>query len=788
MIRPLFVLLTGVAAGELIGAALFWRLGLCFLSVICMTAVILVKKNIAREYVFCITFGCVFGFIIFLFASRIDYYEMVIAQEEKEGILQGKIVEIKEKEGEDKLTILIDDTTFQSGTEMVKLRKKIYVYADIDTKNQLYPGDTIKCIGILSLPEEPTNPGQFNQKIYCRANGVYYLFFAERYERTKRPMHSVRRAAYKMKKQIEEIYAFVFREEQAALLDAMVLGDKTKLTDDTKKIYEENGVMALLCVSGLHVSIIAGRIYQRLRKRKCNYLISCIISAIVLLFYGCMTGFGSSVMRAVLMFLVYLGAEYYGTYYDILSSMSLAAILMLVEHPYRILEGGFLISYLSILSIGIVIPPLQDLLQKRSGQRKGEDGILEMSGVKKKIKEGIIFSVTIYFVTAPMIMRFYYECTPYCVLLNPLVIPFMSILMFSAIGIGILGMILNGFFGNFLTYLPVQCILAAIGFPASFLLESYEKIFIFTRKLPFSLLITGCPSVTLLIGMYLVEAIFLYCICYEKKKAAGYLALFAILVMLLRPEEKFQITMLDIGQGDCILVHTAEGKNILIDGGSTSEKNIYSYVLKPALYYYGISKLDMVVVSHMDEDHISGIRELLEDQYPVGFFITDDGSFERESYPSVHQMVRIKRGDQITLGKLKMTCLHPEANFVSEDENAKSIVLYVEYEDFTALFTGDLGTEQEETLVEQADQKHQHLTLLKVGHHGSKYSTGEELLETYKPIYAIISAGKNNRYHHPHPETIERLENANVQIWQTKEGGAIIVKKKGEKWGCDYYH
>ncbi len=792
MVRPLFVLLTGIASGEMFCSAIRSRLGGMIYGLLFFLFLFLLTDKIykdGRNYVQCIAVGFLIGFLLFCLAAKEDSYLKTITEDAKYGTLYGEIVEVKENTETERMSIVIKNAVFTAERKRITLNKRVMVYADIDLETERYPGDLIMCEGKLSVPEEPTNPGQFNQKVYNRARGIYYIFFEESYELKERPIHSIRRMAYQIKKQMESVYDIVYSKRQAGLLYAMVLGDKTLLSEDDKKIYEENGVAALLCISGLHISLVSGQCYQFLRKRKCSYFVSCLVGTIVLLFYGCMTGFGSSVTRAVLMFLVYLGAEWFGTYYDILSAMSLSGILMLVEHPYRILEGGFLISYASILAIGFVLPMVQEWRRKQM-ERGKEEGLIEMMHKGRKVLvDGVTSSAMIYAVTMPIIMRFYFEVTPYGILLNPLVIPFMGALMIFAILVGVVGGICLMLSIPITNHFFVRILIGILGTPSAAILASYEKIFTFARTLPGALIITGCPDWWEIALIYLSEAIILFLLYREQYKKMIFSLCFIFACILLRPSNPFQITMLDIGQGDCILIHTKEGKNILMDGGSTSKQNIYSYILKPALYYYGISKLDLIVVSHMDEDHISGIRELLEDAYPVELMVTDDGKFEEEqsTYVSLKKMQKIQEGDTIHLGKATFSCLHPSNTFESEDENAKSVVMHFSYEDFTALFTGDLGTEQEEMLLKYAKNQKNPLTILKVGHHGSKYSTGKELLEAYEPSSAIISAGKNNRYNHPHPETLKRLQEAGIKIWQTKEGGAIIVRKRLGKWKVDYY-
>ncbi len=267
----------------------------------------------------------------------------------------------------------------------------------------------------------------------------------------------------------------------------------------------------------------------------------------------------------------------------------------------------------------------------------------------------------------------------------------------------------------------------------------------------------------------------------------------AMLLLGWRGRAQLSVTFLDVGQGDGICVQT-EKETYLFDCGSSSEKAIGEYVLIPYLKHEGISRLDGVFVTHPDNDHISGILELLALSEAQGItierLILPDLTEERmesefaDLFEAVADMeegkpevITMSRGTFWQSGEVLFTCLHPPADSEISDSNAYSQCFLVEYEDFSMLLTGDVEGEGEELLMQELKkQEVGEVDLLKVAHHGSKYSTGEALLEMLQPDIAVISCGENNSYGHPHEEILQRLDEVESKIFTTPQCGAITVE------------
>lgn len=696
--------------------------------------------------------------------------------------IYGRIIFMSEKEK--KHTFILENVSVRDKMS-IRLKGKCLVYMK-KQENSFQPGDWILCRGKLCGFDAPTNPGEFRGDIYQKARGIYSCLFAENCRIVKREKWSLPGISHSIRRRIGIVFHNVLRKEEASMLQAMVLGDKTEISVIQSKLYADNGVAHLLAISGLHVSILAGGWFRMLRKLHCPYFISCFCGCAFLLFYVLMTGFGNSSIRAGLMYAVYLGAEYLGVEYDLPSAMGLAGILMLLESPWRLLEGGFQISFVMIAVIGLVLPWADRLWEQREEQEERKWRVY--GEARKTIKKAIYSSVILSAATTPLFLRIFFEWTPYSILLNPVMIPLMAPLMLSGILCGLSGLIC----------MPLAVFLSI---PAQGLLQFFSFLLRFTEKLPGTPMVSGCPSIRSCVMIYVTElllAVFWYCKKYKELFLTGLAA--ALLVFCFAGKPFLQIIMMDVGQGEAVLIKTPEGRGILVDGGSTSRSRVGTFIIEPVLKYYGIGELDTVMITHADEDHINGIIELLEGGYPVKTICMQKGWEEDAALQPVLALAKqnriktkwISEGDSFIYGNhISLTCLHPGDTFVSENRNEASLVLHLNFRKFDMLLTGDLEGKGEEALRRVIKEKnysfHGELEILKVAHHGSGFSTTEQFLDEALPRAGILSAGKNNRYGHPHPELLKRIKDRGISLWRTDEAGAISLKSDGESWSISTY-
>lgn len=271
-------------------------------------------------------------------------------------------------------------------------------------------------------------------------------------------------------------------------------------------------------------------------------------------------------------------------------------------------------------------------------------------------------------------------------------------------------------------------------------------------------------------------------------------------ILILPASESLELDILDVGQGDGAFLRTEEGYTVFVDGGSTNTKQVGTYRILPFLKYKGARQIDFWFVSHTDEDHISGLREILEEGYKVKVLVFAEGIVEDEIYEELRslaeengtQIIYVTAGDTLHLGKAMIHVLYPAERddmtsmmqeSITVDKNASSLVFLYEEGAFSAMFTGDIGSEKErdilwtmQDLEAQGKVQSMEIDVYKAAHHGSKYSNSLELLNALRPEIATISCAKKNSYGHPGAEAVAHMEAAGSKVYYTMNSGQITVK------------
>lgn len=617
-----------------------------------------------------------------------------------------------------------------------------------------------------------SNPGEFDAANYYEIMGKQGRLMGSVCLAESMEHNAFREGLYRLKEYLLLLVRAVYPQNEADIMGAMLLGEKGTLDPEIKSLYQQNGIIHILSISGLHLSVLGMGLYKALRKFRLPNVVNIIFSAGMMYCFGIMTGMGVSTVRALVMFCFHLGARLLGRTYDMLTAMTVAALSILVQQPLYLTHSGFLFSFGAICGIGLFLPAVE--AHRLSGNR---------------LVRALFMGIGISLSTLPVYLIFYYQFPPYSVLLNLLVIPCMSLLL----PVGIVTMIAGALL------LPLAKYLA---WPGILLLRLYEKGCQVCLWLPGHQWITGCPAwwQTALFLVILTGLILFSGRIRSRQFWAGVLA--AVLVLMVRLPQEFEITVLDVGQGDCIYLSDGQGGHYLIDGGSSDKKDVETYQILPFLKYRGVRYLDGVFVTHPDSDHISGIRGMLEayEESGIGMgclFLPDvDWQSRNEEYHRLELLAEeagvpvryIHAGQYMQCGKVMLTCIHPQEGFVSEDTNAFSTVLYLHVGAFSALLTGDLEGEGERMVIQSLREKGiGNITMLKAAHHGSGNSTSEEFVQIINPRVALISAGRDNSYGHPHEETLERLASCGCLVYQTPVSGAVTVRVKGDNvWISEY--
>lgn len=739
-----------------------------------------------------------------------------------------------------------NDSACEAADSLSECRER-GILCEYDRAEELILGSVVTVRGEFRAFETAGNPGEFDYARYYRALG-----YAGRLHNTvlvaqETCAPGVRESLYRLRCFWEERLYRIFPEREASVMAAILLGDKSGVDEEVKELYQKNGIVHILSISGLHITLIGMGLYRLLRRMGVRVGAASAAGGVVLVLYGIMTGFGVSVCRAIGMYLIRMFAQMVGRTYDMLTALGVVAVLMALYRPAWLGHMGFLLSFGSVLGVGALLPALT----KRAGDKPPEpkryvEGKWRQRLLKEKellwdgLRQGLLASLSVTLTTLPIQLWFTYEIPVYAVLLNVLILPLMSVLMVA----GLTAMLIPG--------------LGIAGMVDMAILAGYEGLCRLFDRLPCGTWNPGRPDVRQIAVYYLLWAAAVWGVepvgrgirslmrrempGAAKRKASGrakgetvgrprrevparfpkggrristagpirlLLLGLAVFAIGFSPWKGDRVTFLDVGQGDCICVQLSSGEVYLFDCGSSSRSHIGERVLIPFLQYYGIRKVDAVFASHADLDHVNGITELLEQCGEEGIAVGQlvlpgiEPTLWQEEFGELLAAAEgaggeipvrlIRAGESWHIGEDAFLCLHPSASGQSEGGNAGSECFYIELREgrnqISLLLAGDVEGAGETALLEELRSRDIRLvTVLKVAHHGSRNSTSTELLAQLRPGLAVVSCGQNNRYGHPHAELLKRLEDCGTETLITYETGAVTFRIDAEKVEYRFSH
>lgn len=654
-----------------------------------------------------------------------------------------------------------------------------YVMIYEDGGSRLRLGNTVQVMGELCFFEEERNPGGFSQKDYYQVKRIAAYLWSSQVQRLDGRVFLLRDLLYRFRLQWEKQLMETAGEEEGGVLCAILLGNKKEINDNIKQIYQMGGLSHILAISGLHLSFVGLGFYRMLRRLTGSYALGGAFGMAFLLLYIIMIGSSVSAVRALIMFCIRVGADMSGRVYDAPTAVAAAAAGVILWRPFSFYDAGFQLSFGAVCGIIFLYPLVSD---EEAGYRNSavKEKRNMRSSLLSRIKDSFTASICIQAATLPAILFHYYEFPVYSVLLNLIVIPLMSLLLVS------------GFAGSFLClFWPGGGILCMR--LCGLILKLYERLCRGICLLPKHQLITGKPEVFGIIvyctGLLLCLLLLHGKICRAARAGAYTVGMLALIFSCPAVNHKgLEAVFLDVGQGDGIFIRERGGITCLIDGGSSDVSKVGKYRIEPFLKARGVSEIDYAFVTHGDSDHISGLEELLERQdigVRISCVVFPEQELWDEKLESLCLLAReygtrtavMHPGQRLEGKKLILGCIAPDGEKLAETGNAASLVLEGTYGELDILFTGDVEGEGENLLTEILEKEYE---VLKVAHHGSKNSTNEKFLEIVHPKLAVISAGRDNRYGHPHEETLVKLEKEGAAVLITAQSGAVILKAKGK--------
>jgi competence protein ComEC len=668
-------------------------------------------------------------------------------------------------------------------------------------------GDVLRVTGEL---ESPTQLGDFDYQGYLEHQGIYatmYFYKSEGIElletgRGVKPLEWI----YSLRKSLAESIAGAMPEPQAALTQGMLLGIRYNIPDDIKYEFAQTGTAHLLAISGLHLSIVAGILLSigiwLFGKKRFIYI---WLALGIIWLYAILTGLHPPIVRGAIMASLFLSAELLGRQRTAATSLAFAAAVMVGIDPEILFDAAFQLSVLAMAGLIFITPPLREWGQRLVGAALGEKGLaVSLASI---VSDG--FSVTLAATIAvwPLIAHYFGVVSLVGPLVTFLALPALPAIIISGAAAGLVG----------LAFVPLA---QGIGWIA-WLFNSYLLFIVGGfATLPISSVEVGSVSPAFIAVYYCVLVIIVWLVRGRGDKAKHWLrtgasrssrliyrlpwrwvipplVILAALVSaaaITLPDNELHVSFLDIGQGDAILIQRGS-QQVLIDGGPSPQTLMGE--LSDRMPFWDRT-IELVVLTHPDDDHISGLVEVLE-RYRVEQVLypdleaLDDFNDPLSLYQRWEELIEEKgiactaarAGEEIELGGgVTMTVLNPPATLLEgtdSDVNNNSAVLRLGLGRVSFLFTGDIMWEAEFGLIARGAGLSS--TVLKVAHHGSNTSTTADFLAAVSPCAAVISAGKGNPYGHPRDEVLERLEaNPDIgNIFRTDEQGTIEFITDGER-------
>ncbi len=647
-------------------------------------------------------------------------------------------------------------------------RQRILVYLQEEFMPTI--GSYVIVSGQMSYFDKATNPGEFDAYRFYTNRGFLFAVKRANILKTTASGNCLLQNLKEFRLRQEAYLERYLPDGNDAVMKAMLFGNKKEMDEETKELYQKNGIAHILAISGLHISLLGMSVYRVLLHLPIPKWCVLLISGVFLVLYCFMVGVSASAFRALIMFAFFLVSKWLKRSYDMVTAMAFSAMVWLMFQPGYLFDCGFQLSYAAIMGMGIILPALTEITES-----------LKVKWLRKIIA---IFlpSLSVNLMTAPILIYHYHELSFFSIALNLIVIPLMAPLLLCAIGM----LTVANLFGNISSIPSLVCAV-----PVNLILWIYEMGCRILEWFPI-----GRQNIaTLSVGeVLLYYSILIVMTILVKKKSHFYQFIFPLvcILMLMIPKRlDFTVWTLDVGQGDCNVIFTKEGNVFVIDCGSTSKYNVGEKILIPFLKYYGMGRVDGIIISHPDEDHMNGILELLElgeeENIEIGrIYIYEKGlQNEPKEWKELMHAAEVKeievcgmgQGDVLQTATLRMECIYPLGEQNGLMGNASSLVMKVECGEFRGLFTGDIEAEGEQRLLDEYKtcfgNLHDKYDFLKVAHHGSSTSTGSSFLRWYKPEYAIISCGENNTYGHPHEEVLTRMSTEEIPYWITYEEGAI---------------
>lgn len=607
----------------------------------------------------------------------------------------------------------------------IKAKEKLlitYKYQDKEFNNLSY-GDKIKVKGTLITPIKNTNQNTFNYQKYLYYKKIYYLVEATSINKIANNHNYL----YTIK---NTLYQKINKLKSSNYIKTLLFCDNT-LSKEIKESYRINGISHLFSVSGMHINFFVSIIYLYLNKITYNKRIKYLITNIFIITYLILFP-SSSLLRSAVMSILYSINYLLKLKIKKIDILLLTLGVSLLINPFIIYDLGYIYSY----TITFFLVLSSSTLKK-----------------KNKINKIIYISLLSFLVSIPITIYNSYEINIISILLNIILVPIISIIILPL---------------TILTY--IFPILDSILYLFT---NTLETISLFISKINITKIIFPKPSLLIIVLYYII-----FLLSYQNKKYF-YLNIILLIIIYISPylNSNFEVVMFEVGEADCHLIKYPYNKNtILIDTGK-NEYKIKNEVI-PYLKSIGIKKIDYLIITHGDEDHIGGSITLINN-FQVKNVILNKGTFTDIEKELIKNLNKKKIPYQININKINLSnhTIYLLNNTKYNNENDNSIITYFTYQKYKFLYMGDASINTEDNLLENYNLNN--ISILKVGHHGSNTSSSKDFISQINPSISLISVGKNNIYHHPNKEVINNLSKSRIYRTDINNMVKLTINSKG---------
>lgn len=723
----------------------------------------------------------------FLLPQPLDN-DLAIYAPQKNITVQGYIL-TEPKVDENKISFELENKAYLEPKEKeISGKTIITIY---DPTLSLNYGDKIQITGKLDIPEAEPNIDEFSYQAFLARKGIFTTLKVNKKtsllvleSKAKKDLQTF---IIDLKNKLLNVFFQNMPKDSASLVSSLVFGSKASpVSKEIQEDFTNLGLSHVLAASGMQISLLMTLGLLLIKKIRINNLLGISLTSIAIIFYMLLTGFPPSILRAGLVNLVILFATFRKEKTDSLKALFLVSLGLILYNPLILFDIGFEFSVLATFAILYASP----LISKK------------LIFLPDLISEAVALIISAQLFVLPL-QLFYFSQFSYLFLISNLIaslfVDFLTYLAIITISFGLVVPYLGAILGKVIFYL------------LSLLLFIIEYL----SSLPFSVSYTSKPSISVILGVY---ALIFAILELSKKDSINLQALkevkissFAIPSVILFSLSFYQnmldanllkVDFINVTQGDSTFIETPQGKTFLIDCGQYIEYDIDGKkiifdagerYIKPYLQHKGVNAIDVLVLTHPDSDHIGGCKTILENFQVKEVWDSgqkDDSKLYSELLADILKrsipIKLVKKDDLYTESELKLKVINDiEVNNTESKSynNNNAIALKLDYKSQSFLFMADIEKEGEEKILESNEDIRSNL--VKIGHHGSKTSSIEEFLKKVKPELAIISVGKNNRYRHPSPEVIERLDTLGIKTYRTDQDGGVRIKTNGESFNIE---